>query len=105
MFAEINSHLVADLSRVTATGRGAAVPACVRCGAHFTDRLEIEETRCAGAGEAHGHDLVSDPEHGFLYCTRCPMVAYDEDDVADEPTCPMPLQARSQTRSSAESRT
>ncbi len=40
---------------------------------------------------AHGHELVSNLDDGLLYCVRCPLVAYDLDDVATEPECPMPL--------------
>ena len=39
----------------------------------------------------HGHDLVGSLEDGLLYCQQCPLVAYDLDDVATEPICPMPL--------------
>lgn len=93
LFAEINGHRVVELSRVTPQGRAGAVPVCLGCGAHFTDRLEIEGTSCPAAGEAHGHDLVSDLELGLLYCKRCALVAYDLNDVATEPICPMPLQS------------
>jgi hypothetical protein len=92
LFTEINGHRVVDLSRVTAQGRSNPTPVCFRCGAHFTDRLDIENTSCPAAGDSHGHRLVTDPEDGLLYCTRCPLVAYDLTDVASEPNCPMPLQ-------------
>ncbi|MGY4765698.1 hypothetical protein ACXC9Q_02130 [Kribbella sp. CWNU-51] len=88
-FAEINGHRVVELSRM---GRSGATPVCLLCGAHFTDRPEIENTTCPAAGPAHGHDLVSDPADGHLYCTRCPFVAYDLNDAATDPICPMPLQ-------------
>ena len=93
LFPEINGHRVVELSRVTPQGRAGAVPVCLGCGAHFADRFEIEGTSCPAAGEAHGHDLVSDLELGLLYCKRCPLVAYDLNDVATEPICPMPLQS------------
>ena len=93
LFAEINGHRVVDLSRVSPRGRSSSAPVCIRCGAHFADRLEIDNTSCPAAGKAHGHQLVTDPDDGLLYCTRCPLVAYDLDDVATEPTCPMPLQS------------
>jgi hypothetical protein len=97
LFAEINGHRVVDVSRVTTQGVAGAVPVCLRCGAHFTDRLEIERTFCPASGQAHGHDLITDSDDGLLYCRRCPMVAYDLDDVASEPNCPMPLQPWAQT--------
>lgn len=39
----------------------------------------------------HSHELVSSLEDGLLYCLKCPLVAYDLNDVATEPICPMPL--------------
>ncbi|WP_344157223.1 hypothetical protein [Kribbella yunnanensis] len=42
-------------------------------------------------GTTTGHDFVTDPGDGLLYCTRCPMVAYDLADAATEPECPLPL--------------
>jgi len=92
VFAEINGHRVVDLSRVTPQGHSIAVPVCFKCGAHFTNRAEIEATSCPAAGNPHGHDLFTDPETGLLYCSRCPLVAYDVTDAQTEPTCPMPLQ-------------
>ncbi|MFG1817715.1 hypothetical protein ACGFIF_28425 [Kribbella sp. NPDC049174] len=92
-FDEINGHRVVDLSRVTPQGRAVVVPVCLGCGAHFTDRREIEGTSCPVAGEAHGHDLVTDAETGLLVCSRCPLVAYDLADAETEPTCPMPLRS------------
>jgi hypothetical protein len=87
-FADINGHQVVEVSRV---GRSSAIPVCLLCGAHFLDRFEIENTTCPAAGPAHGHDLINDPGDGLLYCTRCPFVAYDLNDVATDPICPMPL--------------
>jgi len=92
-FAEVNGHRVVELSRVTSQRRSSVTPVCLNCGAHFADRLEIDDTTCPAAGQPHGHDLVSDPDDGLLYCRRCPLVAYDLDDVATEPVCPMPLQS------------
>lgn len=91
-FADINGHRVVELWPVTSSKAG-AVPVCLRCGAHFADRLEIENTFCRASGQAHGHDLFSDPDDGLLYCRRCPLVAYDLNDVDTEPICPMPLQS------------
>ena len=90
-FAEINGHRIVDLSRVTHRRASRPAQVCSRCGAHFADRLEIENTSCPAAGTPHGHELFSDPDDGLLYCKRCPLVAYDLDDVATEPICPMPL--------------
>jgi len=92
-FAEINGHWVVDMSRVTARGRVSAGPVCIRCGAHFAGWPDIEHTWCPVSGAARGHELVIDPYDGLLYCERCPLVAYDLDDVATEPQCPMPLHA------------
>ena len=97
-FDEINGHRVLDLSRVTRQGRSIVVPVCFGCGAHFTDRREIEGTSCPAAGEPHGHDLTTDAETGLLTCRRCPLVAYDLADVETEPICPMPLGSASAPR-------
>lgn len=43
-------------------------------------------------GTTTGHDFVTDPGDGLLYCTQCPMVAYDLTDAATEPECPLPLE-------------
>lgn len=88
---EINGHRVVAVSRVTTLARLSAGSVCIRCGAHFVDRLEIENTSCPAAGDTHGHELFTNPDDGLLYCRRCPLVAYDLDDVATEPQCPMPL--------------
>ncbi|TDD22304.1 hypothetical protein E1218_19580 [Kribbella turkmenica] len=92
-FAEINGHQVVNVSRMTSQGAGSEVPVCLTCGAHFATRREIEATICPAAGGARGHDLVTDPGTGLLYCTRCPLVAYDQLDARSSPTCPMPLQS------------
>lgn len=89
--AEINGHRVVAVSRVTTLARLNGGSVCIRCGAHFVDRPEIENTSCPAAGDTHGHELFTDPDDGLLYCRRCPLVAYDLDDVATEPQCPMPL--------------
>ncbi len=44
-------------------------------------------------GTTTGHDFVTDPGDGLLYCTQCPMVAYDLADAATEPECPLPLES------------
>lgn len=93
LFAEINGHRVMTLSRVTTRGWVGAVPVCIECGTHFTDRREIENSPCPAAGTSHGHDIVVDPDDGLLYCQRCPLVAYDVADLATEPNCPIPLQS------------
>ncbi|ADB31040.1 hypothetical protein Kfla_1946 [Kribbella flavida DSM 17836] len=87
-FAEINGHQVVDLPRLSTQGRFGSGPVCIRCDAHFVDRLEVEESRCPVADQARGHDLLVDPDDGLLYCTRCPLVAYDLADVGSEPPCP-----------------
>ncbi|WP_433169228.1 hypothetical protein [Kribbella sp. CA-247076] len=92
-FAEINGHQVANLSRMTPQGPATEVPVCLTCGAHFATRREIESTTCPASTVSAGHDLVADPETGLLYCTRCPLVAYDLHDARSSPTCPMPLQS------------
>jgi hypothetical protein len=95
MFTEINGHRVAEIYRVTSAGREISALACLRCGAHFADLDEVRRTSCSSAGSTQSHKLVADPNDGLLYCTRCPLVAYDLDDAASEPECPMPLQSRS----------
>lgn len=45
------------------------------------------------AEDSPGHDFVEGPSDGLLYCTRCPMVAYDLADAATEPECPLPLES------------
>lgn len=90
-FAEVNGHRVIDLPRVTAQGRFAAGPVCIRCDAHFADRQEIERTPCPIGDDNRGHDVLIDPDDGLLYCTRCPLVAYDQADLASEPPCPGPV--------------
>ncbi|MFK4089532.1 hypothetical protein ACI2LF_35795 [Kribbella sp. NPDC020789] len=92
MFDEIHGHRLAEVSRLTPAGPGVSVRVCLRCGAHFADTSEAARTRCSRGGSPQEHDLVRDPEDGLLYCTRCPLVAYDHADAASEPDCPMPLQ-------------
>ncbi|WP_165956582.1 hypothetical protein [Kribbella antibiotica] len=43
-------------------------------------------------GTTTGHDFVTDPGDGLLYCTQCPMVAYDLTDASTELECPLPLE-------------
>jgi hypothetical protein len=90
-FAVINGHWVADVSMVTPQGHVGAGRVCIRCGAHFAPHDTIDSTHCPATGVTHGHELVTNPDDGLLYCTRCPLVAYDLTDVATEPHCPMPL--------------
>ncbi|MEV8375957.1 hypothetical protein AB0P21_24680 [Kribbella sp. NPDC056861] len=90
-FADINGHRVVDLPRLTDQGQLVHESACLGCGTRFTERLQIEYFACPAIEEPHDHDLVSDPDDGLLYCLRCPLVAYDLDDVGTEPACPMPL--------------
>jgi hypothetical protein len=90
-YAEINGHQVIDLHRVTSEGRFAAGPVCIRCDTHFADRGEIEHTACPVPFSTGNHDLLVDPDDGLLYCTRCPLVAYDLADAAGEEPCPGPL--------------
>jgi hypothetical protein len=89
--AVINGHWVADVSMITPHGEVSAGRVCIRCGGHFAHPTEIATTHCPAAGTSHGHQLMTNPDDGLLYCTRCPLVAYDLDDVATEPDCPMPL--------------
>lgn len=89
-FAVINGHWVTDVSMVTPRGDRSAGRVCVRCGGHFALGDDIE-AGCPAAGTAHGHELVTNLDDGLLYCTRCPLVAFDLADVASEPQCPMPL--------------
>jgi hypothetical protein len=93
LYAEINGHRIMDLSRAMPAGPSSTASACVRCGARFADRLEMEDAPCPAAGRAHNHDLISDDD-GLLYCRQCPLVAYDLADVSSEPDCPIPLRPR-----------
>jgi hypothetical protein len=98
-YAEINGHQVIDLHRVTSEGRFSAGPVCIRCDAHFDNRREIEDTACPVPFSTGNHDLLVDPDDGLLYCTRCPLVAYDLADAASEEPCPGPLHGRRPWRS------
>jgi hypothetical protein len=95
MFTDINGHRVAEIYRVTSAGREFNALACLRCGAHFADLDEVRRTSCSSDGSTRSHELVAGPDDGLLYCTRCPLVAYDLDDAASESECPMPLRSRS----------
>jgi hypothetical protein len=88
--AKINGHRVATLPG-PARQQPSLQSVCLGCGTRFTERLEIEYLVCPAGNDVHSHDLVGDPDDGLLYCLRCPLVAYDLNDVATEPTCPMPL--------------
>ncbi|MGC4938825.1 hypothetical protein [Kribbella sp. DT2] len=98
-YAEINGHQVIDLHRVTSQGRFAAGPVCIRCDKHFADRGEIELTACPVPFTTGDHDLLVDPDDGLLYCTRCPLVAYDLADAASEEPCPGPQHDEQRFRS------
>ncbi|MFK4085218.1 hypothetical protein ACI2LF_13985 [Kribbella sp. NPDC020789] len=87
MTGEISGHPVVDLVDKAPSGRSHGSMVCLRCGS----QLESPGTTpCPAAGHLHTHELVSDPVDGLLYCRQCPLIAYDLDDVATEPLCPMP---------------
>jgi uncharacterized C2H2 Zn-finger protein len=87
---EINGHRLAPVSSSGRPAEEALV--CLRCGAHFVDRSESAFSVCPADGNSPGHELVRNPSDGLLYCTRCPMIAYDLADAATDPQCPLPLQ-------------
>jgi hypothetical protein len=93
LYAEINGHRVLDLSRASLAGPSGYASVCVRCGARFADRLEMENAPCPPVARTHNHDLVTGDD-GLLYCRHCPLVAYDLADVTSEPDCPLPLRPR-----------
>jgi hypothetical protein len=88
MTGEISGHQLVDLVQTAPSGRPHASLVCLRCGSPL-DHPNLGV--CLAARHLHGHELVSDPVDGLLYCRQCPLVAYDLDDVATEPVCPMPL--------------
>ncbi|GAB3821848.1 hypothetical protein [Kribbella italica] len=99
-YAEINGHRVIDLHRVTSQGRFAAGPVCIRCDTHFADLQEIADTACPVPFATGNHDLLVDPDDGLLYCTQCPLVAYDLADAAGEEPCSGPVHNEQRPRRS-----
>ena len=55
--------------------------------------IDLSNQTTEPADTGSGHEFVTDPGDGLLYCTKCPMVAYDLADAATEPECPLPLES------------
>jgi hypothetical protein len=89
---KITSHHVIDLVRVGLFGDRFVTSFCSRCGAQLGVGSGGDGEPCPAAEHVHEHELVTDALDGLLYCRRCPLIAYDLDDVATEPICPMPLE-------------